>query len=101
MKTRKEQIIKVLLLIIGILILPLLKLHAEDLRSINRLTGYWKFSIGDQQEWAMPGFDDSDGMRSEWRNPGKDRGMMATMVMPGTESNLNFQARLVADNCIL
>jgi hypothetical protein len=76
MKTRKEQIIKVLLLIIGILILPLLKLHAEDLRSINRLTGYWKFSIGDQQEWAMPGFDDSDWdeirVAESWERQGYD-----------------------------
>lgn len=76
MKTRKEQIIKVLLLIIGILILPLLKLHAEDLRSLKRLTGYWKFSIGDQREWSEVQFNDNDWdeirVGDSWERQGYD-----------------------------
>ncbi len=59
MKTRKEKIIRLILLVVGILILPLLKLHAEDLRSITRITGLWKFSIGDREEWRLPEYDDS------------------------------------------
>ena len=60
MRTRKEKIIRTLLLVVGILILPLLKLHAEDLRSVARLSGRWNFSIGDQEEWHLPNYDDSD-----------------------------------------
>lgn len=60
MKTRKQKIIHTILIIIGVLILPLMKLHAEDLRSIDRLSGYWKFSIGDNKVWIDPDFDDSD-----------------------------------------
>lgn len=60
MNNRKDRIIKTLFLIVGILILPLLSLHAEDLRSITRLSGYWKFSIGDNMDWAAVDYDDSD-----------------------------------------
>lgn len=60
MKARKKKIIRTVLLLIGILILPLLKIHAEDLRSISQLRGQWKFSIGDREEWKLPQYDDSD-----------------------------------------
>jgi hypothetical protein len=33
--------------------------HAEDLRRITTLSGYWKFSIGDDITWATPSFNDS------------------------------------------
>jgi|WetSurSiteA1Bulk_404760.scaffolds.fasta_scaffold02099_2 hypothetical protein len=33
--------------------------HAEDLRKIVSLSGYWKFSVGDDVKWASPTFDDS------------------------------------------
>lgn len=45
------------------------KIHAEELRKLVQLSGYWKFSIGDYQEWANPGFDDSKW--DEIRVPGK------------------------------
>ncbi|HEX2395773.1 MAG TPA: beta galactosidase jelly roll domain-containing protein [Bacteroidales bacterium] len=34
--------------------------NAEDLRKIISLSGSWKFTIGDNNEWANPQFDDSD-----------------------------------------
>jgi hypothetical protein len=33
--------------------------HAEDLRKIATLSGYWKFSVGDDIDWASPAYDDS------------------------------------------
>jgi sialate O-acetylesterase len=33
--------------------------NAEDLRKIVSLSGYWKFSIGDDSKWASPAYDDS------------------------------------------
>lgn len=56
----KEHWIKTILLIVGILILPLLAAHAEDLRYVQRLSGYWKFSVGDNLQWSSPDYDDSD-----------------------------------------
>jgi hypothetical protein len=60
MKNKRKQITKTILLIIGIAIIPLLKLHAEDLRSVVRFSSYWKFSIGDRPEWSSATYDDSD-----------------------------------------
>jgi len=59
MKSKRDKIVRILLLVIGILILPLLKLHAEDLRSVARLSGSWSFSVGDQDDWHLPDYDDS------------------------------------------
>ena len=33
--------------------------NAENLRKIVSLSGYWKFSIGDDISWINPSFDDS------------------------------------------
>jgi hypothetical protein len=41
----------------------------EDMRKVVQLTGYWKFSVGDDPEWAEPGYDDSDW--DEIRVPGR------------------------------
>ena len=60
MKSDKDKLIKTILLIVGILIVPLLSAHAEDLRLVTQFQRYWKFSVGDRMEWAEPGFDDSD-----------------------------------------
>jgi len=37
--------------------------YSEDLRSLANLKGNWKFSIGDDPNWAIPNYDDSD-----WEN---------------------------------
>jgi len=60
MKTKKKKIIRAILLVVGILILPLLRIYAEDLRSVTQLRGQWKFSIGDQEEWKLPQYNDSN-----------------------------------------
>ena len=52
--------IRAILLIVGILLVPFLKIHAEDLRTVTRLSGYWKFSVGDKLEWADPDFNDTN-----------------------------------------
>ncbi len=33
---------------------------AEDLRKVVDLSGYWRFSVGDDSSWAFPGYDDSE-----------------------------------------
>ena len=47
---------------------------AEDLRKIVNLSGSWKFSIGDDNSWASPEFDDSDWdnitVPSKWEDQG-------------------------------
>ena len=55
MKTKHFKLLTffVLLFILGI------SANAEDLRKIVSLSGYWKFSIGDDSKWASPSFDDS------------------------------------------
>jgi hypothetical protein len=49
-------------------------LHAEDLRKIVDLSGYWYFSVGNDQQWANPNFDDTkwDKIRvaDKWENQG-------------------------------
>jgi hypothetical protein len=48
--------------------------HAEDLRKIVSLSGYWKFSIGDDIKWASPLYDDSSWdqitVPGKWENQG-------------------------------
>ena len=34
--------------------------NAEDLRKIVNLSGYWKFSIGDDKSWAATNYNDAD-----------------------------------------
>jgi sialate O-acetylesterase len=38
-------------------------LHGQELQKVKDLKGFWKFSIGDDPEWANPDFDDSDWER--------------------------------------
>ncbi len=51
-------------------------LYAEDLRKIISLSGMWKFSIGDDKQWADPSFDDAgwDQIRvpAKWEECGYD-----------------------------
>ena len=48
--------------------------HAEDLRKLVSLSGYWKFSIGDDIRWASPAYDDSQwdqlSVPGGWENQG-------------------------------
>ncbi|MCG8310095.1 MAG: beta galactosidase jelly roll domain-containing protein [Cytophagales bacterium] len=76
MKTRNVQIGGTALLVLVILTGPFSKLRAEDLRIIHNLSGYWKFSIGDNEEWIDPEFDDSDWdeihVPDSWEKEGYD-----------------------------
>jgi hypothetical protein len=56
MKTRLYSFFAlfVLLLFLGI------SANAEDLRKVVSLSGRWKFSIGNDDKWSSPGFNDSD-----------------------------------------
>ena len=63
----------------GILLLALvmsISSQAEDLRKIVSLSGYWKFSIGDDIQWASPSFDDSKWdqipVPGQWEQQGYD-----------------------------
>jgi hypothetical protein len=56
METKYYKFFPIFLLVI-ILSIPA---HAEDLRKLTNLSGYWKFSIGDDISWATPSFNDSD-----------------------------------------
>jgi hypothetical protein len=48
--------------------------YGEDLRKIVSLSGYWKFSIGDDLQWASPSYDDSQWdqltVPGQWENQG-------------------------------
>jgi hypothetical protein len=48
--------------------------NADNLRRVVSLSGYWKFSIGDDIKWANPSFDDSDwdqiNVPGQWENEG-------------------------------
>jgi hypothetical protein len=53
-----------------------ISVYAEDLRKIVPLSGSWKFSIGDDTDWANPSYDDSDWDRitipGRWEDQGYD-----------------------------
>jgi hypothetical protein len=63
-----------LLYISAIIILTNAVSKAEDLKKIVSLSGYWKFSIGDDKKWSNPAFDDSDWdqirVPGSWENEG-------------------------------
>ena len=48
--------------------------HTEDLRKYLSLSGYWKFSIGDDSKWASPLYDDAGWdqitIPGQWENQG-------------------------------
>jgi len=46
--------------IVVVLLLITIPFHAENLVKISNLEGTWKFSIGDNPDWAKIDFDDSD-----------------------------------------
>ena len=56
------------------LILSGISVRAEDLRKIVSLSGYWKFSIGDDSKWANPEFDDSNWDQLTVPGPWEDQG---------------------------
>lgn len=47
---------------------------AEDMRRVIDLRGYWKFSIGDNPDWALPEYNDSNWeelfVPAPWENEG-------------------------------
>ena len=59
---------------IALLIILCSSANAENLRKLVSLSGYWKFSIGDDLSWANPAFNDSDwdqiSAPSPWENEG-------------------------------
>ena len=56
MKTKQYLLLPFVLLTLAFSI----SVHAEDLQKIVSLSGNWKFSIGDDIQWASPSYDDSD-----------------------------------------
>jgi len=46
--------------IVAIFLISCHNSNAEDLKKVVDLSGYWKFSIGDDSSWANPDYDDSD-----------------------------------------
>jgi sialate O-acetylesterase len=59
---------------LGITLFSCANSQAEDLRKVFDLSGYWKFSIGDDAEWSDPKFNDSDWdqirVPDRWENQG-------------------------------
>lgn len=59
----KSRISKIHTVKLGLLLLFLIfqvgSVKSENLRSLVNLKGYWKFSIGDDPQWANPNYNDS------------------------------------------
>lgn len=51
-----------------------LSCRAEDMRKYVSLSGYWKFSIGDDLSWASPSYNDSDWDQIATSNKWEDQG---------------------------
>jgi hypothetical protein len=51
---------KTLIINIAFVLLLAVNLHAEDRTRVFNLSGYWKFSIGDNIDWKNSGFNDSN-----------------------------------------
>jgi sialate O-acetylesterase len=51
-------------------------IHAEDFKKFISLSGYWKFTIGDDIQWAAPSFNDEEWdqilVSNQWENQGYD-----------------------------
>jgi hypothetical protein len=60
--------------LITLVILFSISANAENLRKITSLSGYWKFSIGDDITWALPSYNDSGWdqitVPGQWENEG-------------------------------
>ncbi len=52
--------LKYITTIISLLIISTLSINSQILREEQSLEGYWKFSIGDDERWKNPGYDDSE-----------------------------------------
>lgn len=67
---------QVTIIVTTIVLLNLNHLAARDLKSLQNLKGTWKFSVGDDTDWASPDFDDSNWDRlwvpSSWESQGYD-----------------------------
>lgn len=52
------------------------KTTASDYKLVSRLSGYWKFSIGDDQSWSQPKFNDASWdqiyVPADWERNGYD-----------------------------
>lgn len=55
----KIHVVKLVLLLL-FLIVQVGSVGAENLKSLANLKGYWKFSIGDDPQWASPNYNDSN-----------------------------------------
>ncbi len=60
MRKRILHIVIIHFVLIVVFLLTSQKAGAEDLKRIMYLSGNWKFSIGDNANWANPGFNDND-----------------------------------------
>jgi hypothetical protein len=71
----KKLISKILgLLAVALLVLSCEQTIGNDYRTMIKLNGSWKFSIGDDSTWASPSFDDKDwetiGVPGYWEHQG-------------------------------
>jgi sialate O-acetylesterase len=59
-----------------IIVFSNINLYAEDLRKVISLSGYWKFSIGDDKQWADPAYNDASwdqiNVPDKWEECGYD-----------------------------
>ncbi len=73
MNTHIGKLGKISLALVGLL-LVISSGVAQDYQKIKDLNGRWKFSIGDDQYWASPNYDDSNWesitVPSSWENQG-------------------------------
>ncbi|PWD98044.1 beta galactosidase jelly roll domain-containing protein [Marinilabilia rubra] len=64
----------ILIILTALFFLQVTNVAASDIESIVRLTGYWKFNIGDDMAWAEKDFDDSQWDRlyapGSWEDQG-------------------------------
>lgn len=71
---KRIQTTKAILLFLVVMLFSNSTLHAEDLRKVVNLSGYWKFSIGDDANWAQANYNDSDWdeimVPSSWEREG-------------------------------
>ncbi|WP_462319408.1 beta galactosidase jelly roll domain-containing protein [Marinilabilia sp.] len=90
-----------LIFISAFFFLQMADVQASDLQTVVRLTGYWKFNIGDDMSWAEKDFDDSKWDRLYAPGKWEDQGYVGYNGYAWYRTKIEIPASMYNDQLIL